>query len=71
MPQKLLHVSNFRDLSNHRECTQQQLQPAGTSSSTYVNKNVINSETPYINGSLQLSEKPHYVNMKDAEVNFI
>ena len=62
----------FHDLSNHCECIkQQQPQPAGTPAPTYVNRNVINSETPYINASLQPFEKPHYVSINAAEVNFI
>ena len=68
---KLLIVMTFHDFIIATFIMQQQQpRPAGTSASTYVNRNVINSETPYINASLQLSEKSHYVNVKDAEVNF-
>ena len=49
---------------------QQQAHPEGTSSSTYANKNVINSETPYINAKLQFSETTatSYVNVAAFEV---
>jgi len=51
-----------------------QIQSEGTSSATYVNKNVINSDTPYINAKLQLSKKvpeTPYEEMNMAEVHFV
>jgi len=51
-----------------------QSQSDGTSSATYVNKNVINSDTPYINAKLQLSEKvpeTPYEEMNMTEVHYV
>ena len=46
-------------------------QPADASAPSYANRNVINSETPYINANLQLSEKTQYVSMKPVEVDTV